>query len=97
MSLVLHEKKPGASDGDRADAPAGEANVLPSSSRTSVGEFLNNNGLGDFVEKFREQGFRYAGDVLGLTPRRYKVVGIETLGDTLRLSNVLDLEVGAIE
>ena len=90
MSLVLHEKDDGTNDGD---SDAGDTTLTVPSSRSSVGEFLNSNGLGDFAEHFRQQGFRYAEDVLGLTPRKYKVVGVESLGDSLRLSNLLDVEV----
>lgn len=95
MSLVVVDKNTGATEAEDATAaPAGKVVKLPPS-RTTVGDFLKNNGLGNFADKFREQGFRYAGDVLGLTPRKYKIVGVESLGDTLRLSRVLDLEVGS--
>ena len=80
MSLVVAEKKARASDGDveRATKSAAAAVGLSSSptSPPPLNDFLTNNGLGAFVERFRDQGFLYAGDVLGLTPRKYKAVGV---------------------
>ena len=90
MSLVVVDEHTGATEAEDAEI------VKLSSLRTPVGDFLKNNGLGNFADKFREQGFHYAGDVLGLTPRKYKIVGVDSLGDTLRLSHVLDLEVGIV-
>ena len=79
MSLVVAEKKARASDGDvEATQSPSDANALSSSLTTlqSLDDFLTNNGLEAFVKRFREQGFLNAGEVLGLTPRKYKAVGV---------------------
>ena len=78
----------------------GTAVIVPVSSLSngeneeeSAAGFLGRSGMQRFAEKFRRAGFLSEEDVLLLTPRKYQQLGIESLGDQLRLTRSIDAEI----
>ena len=77
------EKGSGAASGGVAE-PGGL--VVPSSAAVlplqavPAQSFLSRSGLGFLGERFKAEGFLSVEDVLELTPRKYEIVGVETLG-----------------
>lgn len=69
----------------------GDGNVAAATTEdeASATTFLEKSGLAFLAEQFRQAGFLSADDVLCLTPRKYKILGIESLGTQLRLERVI--------
>ena len=94
-----HEDKSPRREGEspRSDGRGESATVVPidiASSRrdiemTTASAFLEASGLGFLAERFREAGFLSAADVLELTPRKYEIVGVDSIGHQLRLSRLI--------
>ena len=79
-------------DGRGASAavvPIDIASSRRDSEATTASAFLEASGLGFLAERFRGAGFLSAADVLELTPRKYELVGVDSIGHQLRLSRLI--------
>ena len=58
----------------------------------SAGTFLQEHGMGFLSSTFLSAGFQSTEDILALTPRKFKQLGVDELGTHLRLSRLIKSE-----